>query len=44
MPKAPNTKHPGKSGHNEKTKPRIIGIEDSEYFQLKEPVLSSTKL
>jgi hypothetical protein len=33
--KVPKTKHPGNPGHNEKTKPRIIGIEESEDSQLK---------
>ena len=35
MQKAPNPKHPGKPGHNEKTNLRIIGIEESEDSQLK---------
>jgi hypothetical protein len=33
--KAPNSKHPGNLGHNEKTKPKLLGIEESEDFQLK---------
>ena len=37
MQKALNPKHPGKPGHNEKTKLRIIGIEESEDSQLKGP-------
>jgi hypothetical protein len=36
--KAPNPKHPGNPGHNEKTKPKIIGIEEREESQLKGPV------
>jgi hypothetical protein len=31
------SKHPGNPGHNEKTKPRIIGIDENEDFQLKGP-------
>jgi hypothetical protein len=38
MQKAPNPKHSGNPGHNEKTKLRIIGIKVSEDSQLKEPV------
>jgi hypothetical protein len=34
MQKAPNPKHPGNPGHNEK----MIGIEESEDYQLKGPV------
>ena len=38
MEKAPNPKHPGNPGRNEKTKPKIIGIEESKDSQLKGPV------
>jgi hypothetical protein len=38
MQKAPNPKHPENPGYNEKTKLRIIGIEESEDSQLKGPV------
>jgi hypothetical protein len=39
MQKAPNPKHPGNPGHNEKTKLKeIIGIAESEDSQLKGPV------
>ena len=38
MQKDPNLNHPGNSGHKEKPSLRIIGIEDSEDFQLKGPV------
>jgi hypothetical protein len=38
MQKAPNPKHPGNPGHDEKTKPKVIGIEESEDSQLKGPV------
>ena len=37
MQKACNPKHPGNPGHNEKTKPRIIGIDESEDLKLKGP-------
>ena len=36
--KDPNSKHPGNSEHNEKTKPKANRIEESEDFQLKGPV------
>jgi hypothetical protein len=36
--KCPNPKHPANPGHNHKTKPSIIGIEDSEDSQIKGPV------
>jgi hypothetical protein len=29
-----NPKHPGNPGHNEKTKPKIMGIKESKDFQL----------
>jgi hypothetical protein len=35
MQKSPNSKYPGNTGHNEKTKPRTIGIEESEDSKLK---------
>ena len=35
MQKEPNSKYPGNPGHNEKTKPKEIGIEESEDSQLK---------
>ena len=35
MQKDPNSKHPGYPGHNEKTKPRIIGGDENEDFQIK---------
>ena len=35
MQKDPNSKHPGYPGHNEKTKPRIIGVDENEDFQIK---------
>jgi hypothetical protein len=35
LQKDPNSKHPGNPGHNEKTKPQIIGIDENESFQLK---------
>ena len=35
MPKAPDPKHPGNPGQNEKPNLRIIGIEESEDFQHK---------
>ena len=38
MQKAPNPKHPGNPGHNEKQNLRIIGIEEREDSQLKGPV------
>ena len=38
MQKAPNPKHPGNPGHNDKNKPRITGIEESEDSQVKGPV------
>ena len=38
MQKDPNSKHPGNPGHNEKTKPKNIGIDENEHFQLKEPI------
>ena len=38
MQKYPNSKHQGNQGHNEKTKPKIIHIEESEDSQLKGPV------
>jgi hypothetical protein len=38
MQKVPNPKHSGNPGHNEKTKPKIIGIEENEDSQLKRPV------
>jgi hypothetical protein len=38
MQKAPNTKHTESPGQNEKTKVRIIGIEDSNDSQLKGPI------
>jgi chromosome segregation ATPase len=38
MQKAPNPKHPGNPGHNEKSNRRIIDIEESEDSQLKGPV------
>jgi hypothetical protein len=37
MQKAPNPKHPGNPRHNEKPNLRIVGIEESEDFQLKGP-------
>jgi hypothetical protein len=30
--KNPNSKHPRNPGHNEKTKSKIIGIDENEYF------------
>ena len=33
--KAPNPKCPGDRGHNEKTKPKVIGIEEGKEYQLK---------
>ena len=38
MQKDPNPKHLGNPGHNEKTKHRIIGIDENEDFQLKRSV------
>ena len=38
MQKSPNPKHPWNPRHNEKTKPRIIGIEESKDSKLKGPV------
>jgi hypothetical protein len=37
MQKDPNSKHPGNPGHNEKTKPGIIGVDENEDFQIKGP-------
>ena len=44
MQKDPNSKHPGNPGHNEKTKPGIIGVDENEDFQLKVSAIYSTKL
>ena len=38
MQKDSNPKHPGNPGQKEKTKPKIIGIEESEDSQLKGPI------
>jgi hypothetical protein len=38
MQRPPNPKHPGNPEHNEKQNLRIIGIEEREDSQLKEPV------
>ena len=38
MQKSPNPKYPGNPRHNEKTKPKIIGIEKGKDSQLKGPV------
>jgi hypothetical protein len=35
--KDPNSKHPGNPGHNEKTKPTIIGVDENEDFKIKGP-------
>ena len=37
MQKAPNPKHPGNPVHNEKTKSKVIGIEESKDSQYKSP-------
>ena len=37
MQKDPNSKHPGNPGHNEKKNLQIIGVDENEDFQLKEP-------
>ena len=34
MQKAYNPKHPGNPGHNEKTKPKDIGINESKHLHL----------
>ena len=46
MQKAPNPKHPGNPGHNEKTKTKekIMGIEKTEDSQLKRPVNVCNKI
>jgi hypothetical protein len=40
MQKDPNSKHPGNTGHNEKTKPK----DNRKIFNLKGQKISSTKL
>ena len=37
MQKDTNSKYPGNPGHNEKTKPTVIGVDENEDFQLKGP-------